>query len=285
MLRVLILMTTVLWICAASAMAGSIRIVAAESFYGRLAQDIGGSYVQVTSIMNNPLQDPHFFSNSPTTAKTISHADIILYNGLGYDPWVTHLIKNAGNTRVLIAGELAKKKMGDNPHIWYDPSVMLLIASRLSAELTRLDSQHQAYYQDQLLTFKKNYGALSEKIQLIKKRYRGTPVIATEPVFNEMAKALGLNMYGRGFQISLMNGSEPSISDIRDFENKLVNRQVKVLIYNNQVSNPTTERMQKIAEKSGVAIVGVSESEPAEQSYFTWMSTQLDALSKALQDS
>ncbi len=42
-----------------TAHADRIRIVAAENFYGDIAQQIGGPEATVTSILNNPDQDPH----------------------------------------------------------------------------------------------------------------------------------------------------------------------------------------------------------------------------------
>ena len=54
-------------------------------FLWRDREQIGGTYVQVTSILNNPQQDPHLFSSKPKTAKAIADADIIIYNGFGYD--------------------------------------------------------------------------------------------------------------------------------------------------------------------------------------------------------
>lgn len=267
-----------------TAYAGPVRIVAAENFYGRIAEEIGGPYVQVTSILNNPQQDPHLFTNTPETAKAVANAQFIIYNGLGYDTWIANLIAaaNAKTKQTIVVGDLAGKKLGDNPHIWYDPQTMLIYANYLTAQLSQLDAQHEAYYHQQLDTFKKNHQALMEKIHQLRQPYQGTAVIATEPVFNYMADALGLAMNGQKFQISIMNDTEPSVSDTQDFEDKLKNRQAKVLIYNNQVANPTTDRMQKIAQQAKIPVVGVSETEPADQNYFAWMTNQLDSLEKAL---
>src|SRR5689334_3134021 len=78
-----------LWI---SAFAKPIQIVAAENFYGQIAEQMGGEQVQVTSILSNPQQDPHLFSSSPATARAIVNADILIYNGIDYDPWIKNLI-------------------------------------------------------------------------------------------------------------------------------------------------------------------------------------------------
>src|SRR5476649_2916431 len=82
----LFLLTTTLY-------AKSIAIVAAENFYGDIAKQLGGEYVAVTSIMNIPNQDPHLFSSSPATARAIAAADLVVYNGIDYDPWMENLLK------------------------------------------------------------------------------------------------------------------------------------------------------------------------------------------------
>ncbi len=276
-----------IWLLAFTVHAVPVHIVAAENFYGRIGEQIGGNYAQVTSILNNPQQDPHLFSSNPATARAVADADIIIYNGLGYDSWINNLIASAQskNSHIINASSLTGKKMGDNPHIWYDPKTMLAVANRLATQLGQLDPAHQPYFQEQLSVFTNNYQALEKKIQQLQKQYRGTAVIATEPVFNDMADALGLVMQGRGFQLSIMNDTEPAVSDVRDFENKLTQHQVKVLIFNNQVTNPATDRMQKIAQKAGIPVVGVSETEPLNQDYFSWMSNQLNALERALTSS
>ena len=50
----------------ARAAGGKIAIVAAENFYGDVAQQIGGDEVSVASILSNPDQDPHLFETAPS---------------------------------------------------------------------------------------------------------------------------------------------------------------------------------------------------------------------------
>ena len=124
-----------IWLGAFTAHAAvPVHIVAAENFYGRISAQIGGNYVEVISILNNPQQDPHLFSSNPVTARAVANADIIIYNGLGYDPWINNLIASAQskNNHIIVAASLTGKKMGDNPHIWYDPKTMLAVAREFS---------------------------------------------------------------------------------------------------------------------------------------------------------
>lgn len=280
-----ILFTVLAVVFCINAYAGPVRIVAAENFYGQVAERLGGPYVQVTSILKNPQQDPHLFSNSPETAKAIAQTDLIIYNGLGYDAWIKNLIAIAEgkNKLILNIGDLTGKTMGDNPHIWYDPKTMLIYATYLTTQLSQLDAPHTPYYHQQFRAFKKDHQILLQKIKSLKEKYQGTPVIATEPIFNYMAEALGLKMEAQGFQLSIMNGTEPRVSDIKNFENNLKNHTVKILFYNNQVENPATTRVKKLAEKYNIPVVGVSETQPPNQSYFMWMDNELNELENALE--
>ena len=46
----------------------------------------------------------------------------------------------------------------------------------------------------------------------------------------------------QSFQLSVMNNTEPSASDIAAFENDLKTRQVKLLVYNSQATDPTADQ-------------------------------------------
>jgi len=270
-----------------SSIAAPIRIVAAENFYGEVAKKIGGSYVEVFNVLSNPNQDPHLFSSNPSTAREIAHADLILYNGLGYDSWMAKLISatDEKNKKVIVVGDLLGRKDGDNPHIWYEPNTMLVYAQQLAKLFSQMDKTHADYYQAQLTEFTNNYQPLLNQINVIRQQYQGTQVIATEPVFTYMTNALGLIMNGNDFQLNVMNETEPSVANTRDFENKLKNHQVKILIYNNQVENPLTEYMKNLAKEQHINIVGVSETQPVGKDYTRWMMDQLDALESALKQS
>jgi hypothetical protein len=56
---------------AARAADGKIEVVAAENFYGNVAQQIGGDRVSVTSVLSNPDQDPHLFEVLPAIIRQV----------------------------------------------------------------------------------------------------------------------------------------------------------------------------------------------------------------------
>src|ERR1700761_3870928 len=64
-----------------------IQVVAAENFWGSIASQIGGTHVRVTSIITNPNTDPHSYEPTVADAKIIAGAQLVIENGIGYDPW------------------------------------------------------------------------------------------------------------------------------------------------------------------------------------------------------
>lgn len=261
-----------------------LTIVAAENFYGDLARQIGGSNVTVTSILASPDDDPHLFETSPSTARTIADAKIIIYNGADYDPWMDKLLSasTAKDRTTIIAADLIGKKSGDNPHLWYNPATLPAIAKALSADLAKRDPTNAVHYEANLKAFQTSLEAIDKEIADVKKTYAGTEVTATEPVFGYMAEALGLKMLNYDFQVALMNDAEPSATQVAAFENSLKDGSAKILFYNSQVTDEATTRLLDIAKQNKVTVIGVTETEPAGQTIQTWFGGQIDAVQKAL---
>ena len=263
---------------------GAIGVVAAENFYGDVAGQIGGAQVHVTSILSNPDQDPHLFEASPSVARAISDAQIVVYSGIDYDPWMEKLLGAARSSErtTIVVAELVGRKAGDNPHIWYDPATMLAYAKALGAALDADDPAHAAGYDQRLARFTASIAPIQAKIATLRARLAGTPVTATEPVFGYMFEALGMQVRNMPFQRAVMNGTEPSASDVAAFERDLRTHAVKLLVYNAQASDPIAARMERLAKASGVPIVGAAETEPPGKSYQGWMMGELDDVAKAL---
>jgi zinc/manganese transport system substrate-binding protein len=266
------------------ARAEPIRVVAAEKVYGDIAQQIGGSNVTVKSILTHPNQDPHEFEASAATARAIADARLVIYNGVDYDPWAVKLLSasKTPSREVIEVAKLVRKKAGDNPHIWYETAAISELAAALGARLMQLDPAQRLDYAGRIAAFEISMRPLRERIAALRARYAGTPVTATEPVFDYMADALGLKMRNGRFQLAMMNGTEPSAAAIAAFEKDLRTRAVKVLLYNTQTGHALAERMRTIANQAGVPVVAITETQPDGKRYQEWMLSQLDALDRAL---
>jgi zinc/manganese transport system substrate-binding protein len=261
-----------------------IQVVAAENFYADIAQQIGGPEVEVASILNNPNQDPHDFEASPSTARQVADAALVIYSGADYDPWMKSLLDASPSDRrkVIVAANLVHRVSGDNPHIWYDPATMPAVAAALTAEFSSRDPAHKADFEARLAAFEASLEPMLKKIAEMKQKHAGEAVTATEPVFGYMIEALGYEMRNQDFQLAVMNDTEPSASDLAAFQDDLENRKVKVLIYNNQVTDDMTEKLKELAQQSEIGIVGVTETLPAGMTYQSWMMDELTRLDKAM---
>ena len=278
------LLAASLWLAAAFAAQAAPAIVAAENMYGNLAAQIAGPDAAVTSILSNPDQDPHLFEASPSVARALSSAALVIYNGADYDPWMDKLVAAApapGRTTI-VAAALMHKKPGDNPHLWYDPATMRAVAAAVAVALAKQDPAHAADYTQRQHAFDAGLDQLDAKIAALRARYAGAPVTATEPVFGLMAAALGLSMRNERFQLAIMNDTEPRVSDTAAFEDDLVKHRVRALLYNSQATGPAAQRLLGIARHSGIPVVPVTETEPANTPYQAWMDAELDALGHAL---
>lgn len=261
-----------------------VNIVAAEAVYADIARQIAGPGAAVSSIMNNPDEDPHLFEASPSVARALAAARIAIMNGADYDPWMRTLLRATPrpDRQIIDVGEVMHAAPGANPHLWYDPPTAPSVARALSHELATIDPAHASEYQQRLDAFLASLAPLDAKIAQMRRAFTGTPVTATEPVFGYMAAALGLVVRNPRFQLAVMNDTEPSARDVAAFEHDLRSRTVRVLLYNNQTTDNLTRRMQQIAQQSGVPIVGVAETLPAGKTYQQWMLDDLTALDAAL---
>jgi zinc/manganese transport system substrate-binding protein len=264
--------------------AGPVAIVAAENFYGDVAQQVGGPDVTVTSILSNPDEDPHLFEASPAAARAISAARILIYNGIGYDPWAAKLaeVMRSPGRKIIVVAHLIDKKPGDNPHIWYDPATMPVFAETLAGDLSGIDPAHRAEYQQRLARFQRSLRPILARIAALRRRLAGTPVTATEPVFGSMLQALGMRVLNPGFQLAVMNNTEPSASEIAAFENDLAGHRVRMLLYNGQATDPIAKHMLKLAGAAHIPVVAVTETEPPGNTYQQWITGELDAVGRAL---
>jgi len=263
---------------------GKIVIVAAENFYGDVAQQIGGDQVSVSSVLSNPDQDPHLFETAPSVVREIAASQVIIYNGADYDPWMERLLKvtpSPGRV-VIVAADLVHKKAGDNPHLWYDPATVPAVAQALAAAFSAADPADADHYTTSLRAFLASLQPLNDKIAEIRGKYAGATVAATEPVFGYMAGALHLTMLEREFQLSIMNNTEPSAGDLVAFESDLKTHKVRVLFYNKQASDKIVQHLVDLARASNIPVVGVTETCPPGLSYQNWMLSELDTTENAL---
>ncbi len=166
--------------CSAPVWAEAITIVAAENIYGDIAKQIGGEYVAVTSILSNPNQDPHLFEVSPSVAREVSAARLIISNGIGYDAWMEKLVgaSKMANRENIIVADVAGLQDGANPHLWYDLAIINKFAATLAEKLVALDPANAETYHQNQQRFEESLVPISNRIAQIATAKKSTPVAA-----------------------------------------------------------------------------------------------------------
>jgi zinc/manganese transport system substrate-binding protein len=272
---------------AAGGKGSPVRVVAAENFWGSIAQQVGGDHVSVTSIIVNPDTDPHAYEATPGDARTIAQAQYVIVNGAGYDPWAPKLLgaNPVAGRAVLSVGDLFGKKEGDNPHMWYSPSYVDQVVDRIASDLAKIDGADATYFQQTGTTYRtaglKDY---HDTINTIKGRYAGTRIGATESIVSYMADGLGLDLITPYTYLkAISEGTDPSASDKAEIQKEIDTKAIKVFVYNSQNSTPDVQSLVDRAHARGIPVTTVTETlVPAASTFQDWQTAQLKNLLAAL---
>ena len=257
----------------------------AENFYADLLHQIGGSHVRIYTFLSDPNADPHQYESNAGDARALADSRLVIENGLGYDAFLDHLLGASPDpSRVVInVQKLINAPNGVNAHVWYDPTVMPRLAQEVSSSLAQLDPAHAPTYASNLATFQESLKPLNDEVASLKRRYSGVPIAFTEPVFGYMADAIGLSVRSpREFMRAIEEGNEPPSTAVAAEQDLITKHRVRALLYNSQTITKVTTSIKDLANKSGIPIVGVSETEPAGKTFQDWQVSQLRELDAAL---
>ena len=269
-----------------SANTGAIQVVAAENFWGSIAVQLGGNHVHVTSIITDPNADPHSYEPTPADARTIASAQMVIENGIGYDPWSGKLLAaDNGSRTILNVGDLLGLKEGDNPHRWYNPADVDKVVATITAAYSKLDPADGAYFQSQRATFEgSTLSQYHSLISEIRSRYASTPVGASESIFSMMAPALGLNLITPySFLRAISEGTDVSAADKSTIDNQIKTHQIKVYVYNSQNTTPDVQAQLDECRAAGIPTTTITETlVPASSTFEAWQTQQLQGILNVL---
>jgi zinc/manganese transport system substrate-binding protein len=266
---------------------GKVAAVGAENEYANVIGQIGGRYVSVTAVMTNPNADPHSFESSPQVASIVSGAELVVQNGAGYDDFMTKIeqaVPSSGRKVIDVQGLLGLSAETPNPHLWYAPGTMPKVAEAIAHVLSKLEPSHKAFFAASLARFDKSLEPWLREMAAIRSRFAGAKVAVTEPVADYSLTAEGLDdVTPFPLQADVMNGVDPAPEDVTFEENLLSKGDVKVFVYNRQVTDSFTESLLAIAGEHHVPVVGMYETMPVPGfSYQSWMLAEATAIYRAL---
>ncbi len=271
----------------ASADAGAVQVLASTNVWGDVVEQVGGEHVEVTSVISDPSADPHAFQASARNQLALSKAALIVENGGGYDDFMQTMISSASSTAPVVnaveASGITAENGELNEHVWYDLPGTVKVADAVAAQLAQIDPANADAYRTNAATFEQAVGALSDQVAAIKAKHDGAPVAITEPVPVYLLDAAGLdNVTPDEFSEAIENETDVPAAVMDQTLKLFADKQVAVLVYNEQTSGPQTEAVVDAAKAAGVPAVPVTETLPDGQDYLSWMQANIQALSQAL---
>jgi zinc/manganese transport system substrate-binding protein len=266
---------------------GTIIAVGAENQYTSVIAQIGGRYVDASSVMSNPNTDPHTFEASAEVASAVSQASLVVQNGLGYDSFMSKIeAASPSSTRIVITAQkvLGLPSSTRNPHLWYSPATMPAVARSIAAALSRLAPGHRAYFSANLVKFTRSLTVWTNALAVFMAAHPSVPVATTEPVADYLLEAAGTRILTPwALQAAIMNDTDPAPQDVTIQDALLTDNRVRVLVYNEQVTDAITAKYLALARASHIPVVGVYETMPADGfTYQSWMEAELAALDAAV---
>jgi zinc/manganese transport system substrate-binding protein len=266
---------------------GKIVAVGAENQYTSVIAQIGGRYVDASSVMSNPNTDPHTFEASAQVAATISGAALVVQNGLGYDSFMDKIESSSPSEhRTVISAQnvLGLPDSTRNPHLWYKPSTMPAVAKRISDALARIAPTHRAYFAARLVVFDASLAKWTSALAQFRATHPSVAVATSEPVADYLLEAAGArNLTPWALQAAIMNDTDPAPQDVAIQDALFTNHRVKVFIYNQQVTDSITAKYLALAKAHHVPVVGVYETMPTDGfRYQSWMEAELAAIERAV---
>ncbi|WP_251976173.1 metal ABC transporter solute-binding protein, Zn/Mn family [Salinicola avicenniae] len=283
-----LLALSLLSVAGVSSAQAAIHVVAAESSYGSMVKSIGGEHVDVVSLLDSPDVNPHAFRADPRIARDLEQADLVVFNGLGFDGWMEPLLESTGGDerRVVRASDAGSHKVmaDNNPHLFYSPQIMLATASRVTDALKALDPGNADDYQANLAAFQQSLLPVYGAVQQLIADHPNLSITATVPVYSYMIDLIGYENRYHDIQFASMDNHQPSAQQVATFTDALKQHQVDLLIYNLQVHNRLTENQVGIAREAGIPTVGVSAIPLHGENYVEWQIEQLRAIDRALDE-
>lgn len=303
--------------CASPAASGdddTLTVVASTSAYGDIVRQVAGDAVTVESIIDRASQDPHSYEATPQDKLTLSHADLVVANGGGYDSFVDTLTTDLGTdaSAIITAVDYSEKAHAEeesshaghehahetegaeagheghdhaafNEHVWYDLHTASAVAGEVAKRLGDLKPDEAETFTANAQKFGDETEALEKRLGELAASADGEQYAMTEPVPYYLLEEAGLSDgTPEGFSGAIEEGNDVSPLVLNELDNKLASGDISMLAYNAQTSGPQTEAVRSAAEKAGVPVVDFTETLPQGSDYLDWMDSNIDAIESAL---
>lgn len=275
------------------------KIQVVTSFYplADFSKNVGKDNVEIHNLIQ-PGVEPHDWEPTPQDMKTISQADVFIYNGAGFEPWIEKVLNSVDKSKLVVVDaskgiELLKAAEtepghGDqqalyDPHIWLDPVNVQQEVQQITDGLVKKDPQNKDKYEANAKEYTGKLEALNKDYQTELAKVKNKEIVTTHAAFGYLAKRYGLQ------QIPLMGlapDAEPSPKELADVVKEARAHNMKYIFFETLVSPKVADTVAKeIGAKTLVLnpIEGLTEDELKQgEDYISKMKENLKNLTLAL---
>lgn len=257
MLKRVLLAAAIACAAALPAAAEPVKAVASFSILGDMVQRIGGERVEVTTLVG-PNGDGHVYQPTPADARTVSRAEVLVVNGLGFEGWMDRLIASAGyrGPVVVAARDVTPRRMDGeeaiDPHAWQSLDNARRYAHNIAAGLIEADPESASVYGANLAAWLEELAAVEEEVRTLVAALppERRKVITSHDAFGYFAEAYGLEFVAPQ---GVSTEAEASAGDVAVLIRQIRTEGVRALF----VENISDSRLlEQVARETGTVIGG-----------------------------
>ncbi len=290
-MRALIVVLSILLPVFAQA-ADKVKVVTSFSILADMTRQIGGDYIQLENVVGAD-QDAHVYETSPDDARHVQQADLIIENGLSFEPWLDRLVTSSETkARVIKASQGVLPRTLDeegqtvpDPHAWNSLANAEVYAGNILRGLTQVDPAHASQYQ-------RNHDAYVAQIRALlvvaKQTFGSLPegnrrIVTSHDAFGYLGQAYGIQFLAPQ---GLNTEREPSAGEVAALIRQIRADHIKAVFIENIED---ARLLRQIAEESGARIGGTLYSDaltatgPA-STYLGFYRANIETLGNALKD-
>ena len=239
-----------------------LKVVASFSILGDMVKNVGGDRVDLT-ILVGPNSDTHVYQPKPADAKTLASANVVFINALGFEGWMTRLVKASGfKGKLVVASQGVKPrtmvdedeggKVITDPHAWQDLSNGKLYVANIEKALSQADPAGATVYKANAQAYQKK---LEEMDAWVKAEFAKVPrkerkVITSHDAFGYFGQAYGVTLMA---PIGYSTESEASAKNLGKLIRQIKKEKVKALFVES-ITDP--RMMDRIAQETGTKVGG-----------------------------
>lgn len=269
-----------------------VKVVASTNAWGSLVEEIGGNWVEVTSLVNKPSEDPHSYEATAKDQLLISKADFVIYNGAGFDAFFEQLITKSdlNNSQIIVgASSGVCYCVVEDPHEWFNPWSAKIASAAILNKLKK-GLEDRGAPSKALTEVVANYSAVTTALDGLADQIRtyqeeSYKFLALETLGYSIAGGDPKSVTPVDLLLAAENEVDFSPALMLEVHKLLKSGQVTFLITNKQVTGSQTEQIKTWAAENKVSIIEFSELIPEYASSYThWMGYNVRDIQKTLMD-